>query len=554
MGRFLLAATCALAGVLVQTWVAFALTSPTLTATASGSGAAVSASPVDVAQLSGSTAATGTLTFRLYGPDDAGCARTPYQTMNVAVNGDGTYIGNDFVNLWTPGEYQFTVTYSGDAQNASVSTSCGDPAQRIIVTSGHPRVIGTASASVAAGGQLTDAARVVEGAEPTGDVRFDLYGPDDPTCATIVASSTASLGAFEFRANSAPYTATRPGVYRWIASYLGDGRNTPAATACGDSAQTVTVTPESNPAGNAGVSLEPAATTTLGDSFTIAARVTTASRPGGTLTFRLYGPGDTMCSRGTVAALVSSVSGSGRYSSAPFSPTAPGTYVVVASFVGEDGATASTTCADPAGRITVQPQADPEPEPDFRKTFTVEGVDGRVFVSSQSTGSGRSLRAIRFVEVREKREVPLGSIVDTRKGHAKLEFEVSRQAKQDGTFYGTKFKVSQPANQGGLTELDIRDAAANRSACRKSRSGKRPFAAKRLPKTLVARIKGRAKGKYRTRGRNSSASVKGTTWEINERCDGTLTKVVTGVVKVFDPRRGVTRTLRAGDSLLVREP
>lgn len=548
----LFVASLMLVGVLTQASGALAITTPTLTAKASGSAPAGSSFPEDVAQLSGSAAATGTIVFRLYGRDDPTCAQAPIQTTDVTVDGDGTYDGNDFLSV-SPGTYRFIASYSGDAQNAYVTTACNDPDQQFTVTQNRPRVIGTASSSVQAGGQMSDAARVLDGDGPTGSVRFDLYGPNDPACASAIATSTGTLDPFAFRASSAPYVATAPGLYRWVATYPGDANNAPAATTCGDSDQTVIVTsPTVNPAGDASVSLEAAPPTTAGSGFTVAARVMTAMRPNGTLTFRLYGPDDMTCSRGAVTALVTSVFGPGRYSSPPFSPASAGAYVVVASYVGEDGSTASTACGDPTGRVTVTPPDEADPEPEFEQSFTIERVDGRVFVG-QTGASSRSVRALKFVEVREKREVPLGAVVDTRKGHAKLTTEVSRLTTQDGTFYGTTFKVRQPAGQGGLTELDIRDAAAVRSRCRAH--GKRAAAAKRksFPGKLIAKFKGKAKGRYRTRGRNSSASVKGTTWEVDERCDGTLTKVITGVVNVFDPRRGTTHVVRAGDSVLVRE-
>jgi hypothetical protein len=45
---------------------------------------------------------------------------------------------------------------------------------------------------------------------------------------------------------------------------------------------------------------------------------------------------------------------------------------------------------------------------------------------------------------------------------------------------------------------------------------------------------GNGKGKYRTRGRYSSATVSGTIWLVQDRCDGTLTVVKRGVVRVKD--------------------
>ena len=42
---------------------------------------------------------------------------------------------------------------------------------------------------------------------------------------------------------SAAFTPTAAGVYRWIATYSGDANNFPVSGACGDSSETVTVTP-----------------------------------------------------------------------------------------------------------------------------------------------------------------------------------------------------------------------------------------------------------------------------------------------------------------------
>jgi hypothetical protein len=59
-------------------------------------------------------------------------------------------------------------------------------------------------------------------------------------------------------------------------------------------------------------------------------------------------------------------------------------------------------------------------------------------------------------------------------------------------------------------------------------------------------------GRYRTFGRNSVASVRGTTWRTTERRDGTLTGVTAGSVSVRDLRRHVTVVVRAGHRYLAR--
>ena len=59
-------------------------------------------------------------------------------------------------------------------------------------------------------------------------------------------------------------------------------------------------------------------------------------------------------------------------------------------------------------------------------------------------------------------------------------------------------------------------------------------------------------GRFRTRGRSSSATVRGTVWLTEDRCDGTRVVVREGAVDVRPNRGGRARRVRAGRSLLVR--
>jgi hypothetical protein len=71
---------------------------------------------------------------------------------------------------------------------------------------------------------------------------------------------------------------------------------------------------------------------------------------------------------------------------------------------------------------------------------------------------------------------------------------------------------------------------------------------------VIRRLRGRGRGRYRTRGRYSAATVRGTDYTVEDRCDGTLTKVRRGVVSVRDFRRRRTVIVRAGRSYLARAP
>jgi hypothetical protein len=59
-------------------------------------------------------------------------------------------------------------------------------------------------------------------------------------------------------------------------------------------------------------------------------------------------------------------------------------------------------------------------------------------------------------------------------------------------------------------------------------------------------------GRFRTRGRYSASTVRGTGWDTSDRCDGTLTVVHRGTVLVSDFARRVTVAVHAGHRYLAR--
>jgi hypothetical protein len=78
----------------------------------------------DSATLSmASPAASGTLTFDLYGPDNATCTGPPVDTSSRAVAGNGDYTSVPFTPT-APGTYRFVVTYTGDVKNTSAVSPC----------------------------------------------------------------------------------------------------------------------------------------------------------------------------------------------------------------------------------------------------------------------------------------------------------------------------------------------------------------------------------------------------------------------------------------------
>jgi hypothetical protein len=142
--------------------------------------------------------------------------------------------------------------------------------------------------------------------------------------------------------------------------------------------------------------------------------------------------------------------------------------------------------------------------------------------------------------------VPLGSIVDTRAGTVKLRSALPAGRTQTGTFHGGLFEVRQPAGGHGMTDLVLRGALPTCPA-----GGARAAAAatRRPPRSLWGHD---SHGHFRTRASNSVITVRGTTWFVSDRCDGTLTRVTRGSVAVRDLHTGRTVVLHAGQHHLAR--
>jgi hypothetical protein len=145
--------------------------------------------------------------------------------------------------------------------------------------------------------------------------------------------------------------------------------------------------------------------------------------------------------------------------------------------------------------------------------------------------------------------VPIGSIVDARKGTAAITTELDSGKKQTGEFWGEKFKVRQPTEEGGLTEIRVRDAKRNCDG--KPISAFDKIVSARKKKKRRNGLWGRDnKGRWRTHGRGSQATTRGTIWFSEERCDGTYTKVVEGSVLVRDHYLKRNVVVNAGENYL----
>ncbi|MEA2172072.1 MAG: hypothetical protein QOF76_5372 [Solirubrobacteraceae bacterium] len=197
-----------------------------------------------------------------------------------------------------------------------------------------------------------------------------------------------------------------------------------------------------------------------------------------------------------------------------------------------------TTSAEQTG---LTPGTRRPPAPVLGETFNVKPVAGKVLVK----GSGGT-----FVPLTEARQLATGAIVDARRGTLELTAATPRKGKlKTGKFKKGVFRVLQSRKRStqGVVELRL---ATRFKGC-SSRSVSTAAAAK--PKNQVLNLlQSDAHGAFRTRGKYSAATVRGTKWDTADRCDGTLTIVHRGRVAVQDFTRRKTVLISAGEKYLAR--
>jgi hypothetical protein len=192
------------------------------------------------------------------------------------------------------------------------------------------------------------------------------------------------------------------------------------------------------------------------------------------------------------------------------------------------------------------------PPPRFGQSVDIGLISGAVIVKP-AAGKPFRLGA-------EDRNIPVGSELDTTLGEVDLRSAVAPGSAaaapnatrvQDGQFSGALFKILQRKSQQGLTELDLATTRKLLGLCAAgtvAKAARQPLGS-RVLQTLRARDSG---GRFRTRGRYSAATVRGTSWDTIERCDGTVIVVHRGTVEVFDYGRRRTITVHAGQSYLAK--
>jgi streptogramin lyase len=165
-------------------------------------------------------------------------------------------------------------------------------------------------------------------------------------------------------------------------------------------------------------------------------------------------------------------------------------------------------------------------------TITLRRVSGKIFLRPPDSTAFTSLSSSRRVEI--------GTEVEATNGRVALR----ASSGQHGEFFQGRFVIQASA---GVIELVL--SGSSFKDCRGAR--KLAAADKQGP---PRKLWGDGKGKFKTRGRYSVTSVRGTKWFMSDSCAGTLTRVARGSIAVTDllPNRQVA--LRQGRRYVAKAP
>ncbi len=183
---------------------------------------------------------------------------------------------------------------------------------------------------------------------------------------------------------------------------------------------------------------------------------------------------------------------------------------------------------------------------------TIPAVTGTSFVVQPVNGTvlGHPPDDPTFRRIVGKANLVMGWTLDVTKGRARLTTQ-DKSVQQSVDAYEGFFTIQQ-ATSSPVTDLVLR--SGNFDAVCGSGGVDIARAHGAANTTSVRHLWASGKGKFRTKGRFAAATVRGTEWETDDRCDGTLVTVKTGAVSVFDQVLQTNVVVSAGNSYLAKAP
>jgi CSLREA domain-containing protein len=173
----------------------------------------------------------------------------------------------------------------------------------------------------------------------------------------------------------------------------------------------------------------------------------------------------------------------------------------------------------------------------------------------------------KFVVLTELKEIPVGAVIDATNGRVKLTSISPDGTEQTAEFFGGVFRVKQKEGSG-LVVLELLDTTAcpapKKANGSSNKKGKGKKTAPRAAASSVSyrpkgggtagKLWGSGHGNFRTEGHDGSATVEGTIWLVEDRCNGsTFFRTRRGIVKVRDFVKHKSLPLPAGKTYLAGE-
>ena len=148
-----------------------------------------------------------------------------------------------------------------------------------------------------------------------------------------------------------------------------------------------------------------------------------------------------------------------------------------------------------------------------------------------------------FVLLTAGEQIPVGSELDTTNGRVSLTTSAGGKKTQTAQFYQGRFIFTQRKASKPITVLTLSEPLA----CSKARQ-----AFEGATKKKKRSLWGSGKGKFRSKGKNASATVRGTIWLTQDTCTTTLVHVKRGIVDVFDFVKHKHVLVKAGHTYVAR--
>ena len=182
------------------------------------------------------------------------------------------------------------------------------------------------------------------------------------------------------------------------------------------------------------------------------------------------------------------------------------------------------------------------PKPLAGETLNLEAQKGSVQL--QCPGEDSYSQLVGF------KQVPVGCLINARNGV--VDITASKGASgdlQNADFWGGVFVAGQPKGDDQEVQLKL----AGKRMCERRGSEKAPTARASRSGRSGRKLWGSGKGNYTTSGSYGSATVRGTTWLVVDRCDAsTLVRVGEGTVAVRDFVKDKSLILTTGEQYIAK--